>query len=217
MDVEVFLITNGRSTFDYALKSLEEQTVKVKITVIKDMKWIDAVNECVDRCESPYFIRVDDDMFLHPQCASYMIHRISSRKKICAYYYRLWEDWQKKIAGRVKLYNRDLVRKIGGFTTNKFGKIDKTFHTTCKKKKVRISRNASIVGIHACGTWSEQQRYRKLWSKENAKVELIRPSSYLRAQKRYKKTLGEQYNLIKLLKKKNRKIRSDFSKFLEKS
>jgi len=213
--MEAFVITNGRSTFNYSIRSLEEQDKKIKITVIRDMKWVDAVNECIKLCESPYFVRVDDDMFLHPLCISYMHEMISKKKKkICAYSYRLWEDWQNKIAGRVKVYNKSLVKRMGGFTANKFGKIDKNFSAVAHKRKFRIRKDSSIVGIHACGSWAEQQRYREIWATENATVRLIRPKKYLRSQKKYKKELDTQYSILRKLKKKNKQMKTNFYAFM---
>ncbi len=219
ISVEAFIITNGRDTFDYALRSLKEQNKTIKITVIRDMKWVNAVNKCVKLCESQYFVRVDDDMFLHPYCVSYMYNVLTKSKKrgrTCAYSYRLWEDWQSKIAGRVKIYNTTLVKKMGGFRSNKFGKIDKTFSSTAKKMKMLIVKNDSVVGVHACAKWEDQQRYRKLWAEKNARVKLIRPLTYLKSQKSYKKDLDKQYSLITRLKKKNKRMKTRFFTFLSK-
>lgn len=217
MNIEAFVITNGRSTFDYAVRSLEEQTTTIKITVIRDMKWVDAVNKCVALCESPYFVRVDDDMFLHKKCVAYMASRIKhkNRKRVCAYSYKLWEDWQHKIAGSVKVYNVNLVKKMGGFTVNKFGKIDKKFNAAAKKKRLRIVKDPSVVGIHATGSWEDQQKYRLLWSKNNARTTLVRPASYLKAQKTYKKSLDEQYALVNRLTKRNKRLKTRFFRFMK--
>jgi len=215
MDIESFIITNGRSSYDYALKSLESQSRPIKITTIRDMRWIDAVNHCVTLCTSKYYIRVDDDMFLHPKYVEY-IHYIFHTKKLpktCVYVCRLWEDWQSKIAGYVKVYKTNLVKKVGGFKVNHFGKIDKPFHSTVKRNKLKVIKDLSITGLHACASWEEQQLYRKIWA-ENSKIVLKRPSSYLKAQKSYKKSLDKQYSLLGQLKKKNKRLNTGFHRFL---
>jgi len=216
MNIEAFVITNGRSTFKYALRSMEEQSEKIKITVIRNMKWIDAVNECVKVCGNQYFVRVDDDMFLHPHYVSYIIRVLKRNKNVCMYSCRLWEDWQHKIAGTVKVYNTMLVEKMGGFRASKFGRIDKKFSALANKRKMLIVKDISIVGIHSCATFKEQERYRKLWAKENAVAKFIRPPAYLKAQRKYSKTLDEQYALLDRLKKKNKRVGTRFYRFLRK-
>ncbi len=218
MDIEAFIITNGRSTFKYALQSLEEQKEKIKITVIRDMKWADAVNECVKLCKSLYFVRVDDDMFLHSLCVPYMFTRIQRSKRkgrICAYTCRLWEDWQQKIAGRVKIYNNKLVKKMGGFKVNKFGKMDKPFSATARKRNLLVVKNDSIVGVHAGAPWEEQKKYRQLWENQNTSGKPSKTKEYLLSQKRYKRSLEAQFKLLNSMEKKNKREKTGFYNFMK--
>jgi len=142
MSIEAFIITNGRGTFEYAHRSLKEQTFKnLKITVIRDRKWIDAVNECLSKCSSTFFIRVDDDMFLHPYCVEYMYHQAKriNQRRIAAYSCKLWEDWAGKIAGSVKVYHKkNVVSKLGKFRVNKLG----------KKVEEHLERHSLTASIH---------------------------------------------------------------------
>jgi len=217
MNIEAFIITNGRSTFKYALKSLEGQYPAIKITVIRDMLWVDAVNKCVKMCKSRFFIRVDDDMFLHPLCVEYMYNKAARfPKRLASYNCTLLEDWQHKVSGFVKVYQRDTVQKMGGFHINKFGKIDKPFNISAKEHKRIIKKDNSIVGIHACVPWEEQKKYRVLW-RTNSKTELRRSKSYIVAQKTYRKSMEDQYALINKLRSKNKRRKSGFFYFLKNS
>jgi len=76
-DLEIFVITNGRETFKHVMASLKVQSASRKITVIRDMAWIDALNECAKLCKSKYFIRIDDDMVLHEYAVAYYLHRMN--------------------------------------------------------------------------------------------------------------------------------------------
>lgn len=219
MDIEAFIITNGRSTFEYVQKALQEQSVSIKITVIRDMKWIDAVNKCVKLCKSRFFIRVDDDMFLHPLYVEYVYNKIINYKRInrlAAYTCKLWEDWQSYIAGTVKVYQTARIKDMNGFRANIMGKIDKPFEADRRKKNfIVIKDDRSVVGVHGMGTWEEQENYRSLWLKNNSKIKYSRPKSYLRSQRKYKKTPYEQYLLAKNLRKLNKRNRSGFWKFMK--
>ncbi len=215
MSVEAFIITNGRSTFKYALRSVKSQSIDVKHTVIKDMKWVDALNKCVELCEADWFIRVDDDMFLHPNCVEYMVGRIEKHNRTAAYSCKLFEDWTHTIAGSIKLYNLALVKRMGGFKINKLGKVDKPFSHKARKIGRPVVKDTSVVGVHGCGSWKEQKKYRALWLSKNSKVFYKEPPAYLLAQKTYRKSPEEQFLLIKKLMSKNRRRKTRFFKFLK--
>ena len=217
MDTEAFVITNNRSTLDYVIKSIESQSVNIPVTIIRDMKWIDAVNECVSKCKSRFYFRIDDDMILHPLCFEYMHYMATSLKrkslkKMSAYACKLWEDWTNRAAGSLKMYQTPIVQRMGGFRVNKLGKIDKTFNADSAKHGHIIAKDNSMVGIHALGEFTEQMRYRELWLK-NSKAN-VKPRWYMDAQKRYGKNIEEQYNLIGSLYSRNRKRKTGFGRYI---
>jgi len=212
--IEAFLITNGRATSEYALKALCKQRPKIKVTTVKDMKWVDAVNRCWEICESKYYARIDDDMYMHPYAIEYMLFKIKKHKNCVVHTCRLWEDWQNKISGYVKVYNRNIVKKLGGFKVNKLGKCDKPFTKTVSKSKYFIKKDKSVVGIHG-SDWEGTKKYRKLWINQNAKVFHEEPKEIWESRKKYTKPIKDQYKLIKILYKKNFKVRSDFYKFVK--
>jgi len=129
LDLELFVITNGRKTFDYVMRSIEEQSVHRKVTVIRDMLWVDALNECANKCQSSYYLRVDDDMVLHKCCVAYYLTRIrvAERKNGGVVVCRLWEDWSKKPVHGLRMYSRKAAKKLT-FEASRLGKVDKVFH-----------------------------------------------------------------------------------------
>ena len=78
-DLQIFVVTNERSTFPFVLKGLDEQTINdLDVHVIKNMKWVDALNAIVDQCTTGYFIRCDDDFFLGSVLAMVLILLVST-------------------------------------------------------------------------------------------------------------------------------------------
>ena len=213
---EVFVITNGRSTLDYCLESLSKQTVTAKITVLRDRKWVDALNECLDLCESDFYARIDDDMLFHNMLFAYYEKVIGlMSKNIGAYSCKLWEDWTNRPGGFVKLYRTKVARKLG-FRVNKLGKSDKPFFKDLSRTKYKHIKDSSLVGLHGCGSWEEQLHYREIWLKDNAKICYDEPKELWDAQKAYGKTPEEQYKLLKNLMVKNRKAKTKFYYFCKK-
>ena len=127
---------------------------------------INACNICNDCSNSPYYIRLDDDMILHPLALYYFyatIKNIQSDNAI-VHFCRLWEPWNERVCGAVKVYNRKLTKEIG-FELDNCGKIDKLF----KKKSIeknydyhRIGGKTNIVAIHSACSYDDNLRYSKL-------------------------------------------------------
>lgn len=205
-DLETFVITNGRSTFNYVIRSLESQSVKRKITVIRDMKWVDALNKCVELCQCNYFLRVDDDMALHRYAVEYYISRM--RKMIRAgggvYVCRLWEDWSSKPVNGLRMYSHEVSRRIG-FQASELGKVDKVFRSKMLKiKKIQV-KDKSVVGLHMLAHTSDQEKYRNLWRDCNAVISRTAFSKTFDNQiHKFSKSYKKQYAMLKMIRRLNK-------------
>lgn len=169
-NTEIFIITNGRSTCKYCIQSILDQKVPITFTVIQSKKWKHALHDIMERCQSPYFLRVDDDFILHKQSLKYILESLKLYKteNVAQYSYLLWETWTRKGISGVKLYNTAAMRAIGGHQFDKFGKTDRKTNQALRKAGYVLIRDRSIIGLHACGTWKEQSRYEILWQKASA-------------------------------------------------
>jgi len=215
--LEIFIITNERSTFPWTLKSVEAQTVTVPVTVIKNMKWVDALKKCSADSKSKFYMRVDDDMFLHPKAIEYYVRRLQKGiKSLGVYECKLWEDLTHKPAGSLKAYKTKVTRKIG-FKPNHLGKVDKVFAKKLEKHGYRRIRDKSMIGLHSCSTIEDQERYRDLWKKENNIT--ISSSEFAKTFDNIihipHKSVEDQYKDISKLKKLNRKYSTKFYKLLK--
>lgn len=215
-EIEAFIITNGRSTFPYALKSLETQTCSIKITEIRDMKWVDALNFSLKLCKSKHYIRCDDDHLLHPRAVDFLWHKIRNEDSMATYSCKLWEDWSHRPGGGIKIYNTAIVRELGGFKANHFGKVDKEFAATVRASKFRRHGGGNIlVGVHACAPFREQLRYEKLWS---ALATHPYQKSSRQGMMNYKKSIEKQFRMrLKFVEQWNRKEKNEFHKFLKRA
>ena len=181
--ITAFLITNGRSSYQYALKALEEQSLKIPIVTIRDMNWVEANNLALETCPTDLMIRVDDDMFLHPRAVEFMLETYSSKPMHRG---KLYEPHTKRIAGRVKIYNCGQCREAGGFRANRLGKIDRIFERTIGHDNISIGDKQCPIGIHSCPSWAEQLRYERLWGHRKSTREQM---------KRFRISLEEQYDM----------------------
>jgi len=218
--LDVFIITNGRSTFEYCHKALIEQNrILVNIRIIKDKKWIDANNYCVANCHSGFFLRVDDDMILHPNALLFInmeYDRIGrGKKRMAMRFWKLWEPWRRQPVNAIKLYQRRLVKAVGGFKTNKFGKIDAAFTSQVKASKYSISANRSMIGVHACSTAEENIRYAEMRGEQASKDFNRKRKRLVKDIGRYKGTVESQYEMAtgSGLEGINKKYKTDFHKF----
>lgn len=216
--ISVFVITNGRSTYDYCIKAIEEsEGVCFEYDVIKDMSWIDANNEILYRCKTPYFVRVDDDMLVHPRCFQYMYHCIDKHdsNKIAMTQWELWEFYSDRSVRSIKLYNHKLTKEVG-YEINHLGKIDKLFRANCNKYDYKISTFKDIIGIHSCGEVDEHLRYAKMRGEHKGK-DFDKKSKFIKESiSKITMPLSQQFIYRETqLAKMGKKRRSDFYYWLQ--
>jgi hypothetical protein len=215
---DVFVITNGRASFEYVIKSLEEQkNVKFNLHIIRDMKWIDACNSCLKHSSLPFYLRLDDDMILHPMAIHYYYHVLKQgiASNVVVYGSILWEPWNKRVCNIAKLYNRDLTSKVG-FEVDSRGKVDKIFRKKSAKIGFKILKDSSVVGIHAACSFDDNYRYSQLRGEINDPTFKIRHKEIIYLDKILNKTpLNKQLEMAnKDLYKFNKKNNTLFAKFI---
>jgi len=217
-DLTIFCFTNGRSTFKYSAQSITESLdLSDRVVVLANMNFLDAMARCVAECETPYFLKVDDDFILHPKALTYMRERVLAYprpEELGIYYFHLWEDWTSRVRESIKIYNVEALRKIGGFQPDHLGKVDRTTLVKLEQAGFKIVADAGVVALHACGTWEEQLEYERLWS-AGAGKSYQKPTHD--AMKAYcgTKSLDEQYAMrLGFLEAVNRQLDTPFHRFL---
>lgn len=181
--ITAFIITNGRSSYPYALKALQEQSVGMPIVTIRDKSWVEANNMALETCSTELMIRVDDDMFLHPRAVEFMLYTYSGKTMHRG---KLYEPHTRRVAGRVKIYDTARSREAGGFRANKLGKIDRTFQRAIGVENIGSADKDSPIGIHCCPPWEEQREYERLWGYRKSTREQM---------KRFDMPLDEQFDM----------------------
>jgi len=214
--IEAFIITNGRSTFSFCLKSfLEQQNVKIKHYIHKDMSWIDANRKILDVCSTPYFLRIDDDMLMHPRCIEFMSQSIDGQKdNIAMRQWMLWEPYTSKSRKGIKIYNTSIAREIG-FRINHLGKIDKPFFQDLKKTRYIVKVDPDVVAIHACSDHAEHIKYAVMRGEDKGKNFEKKRKELKNTISSFNKSIEYQYNMATdYVEKYNDNNNTNFHRFL---
>ena len=216
--LDVCIITNGRSSFEYVNKSIREQKNVIFDThIIRDKKWVDANNICLELCSSKHFLRVDDDMLLHNLSLCFIGSEILKRQddRTCFFLWRLWQPSTSEIVNGIKAYNVDLTKKIGGFKENQIGKIDKLFFAKVLDKKLGIvGYKECVIGIHMSCDAEETLRYSRMRG-EHLSKKFKTKEEKIRRMGKYPKSLNDQYLMLNELVKLNSKSQSRFYNFVQ--
>lgn len=215
--IDIFVITNGRSTFKYCIESINLQKgVEFKFHIIRDMDWLSAHLDLLSKCKSKFALRVDDDMLLHPCALEFMWQCIKDQNdKIALRGWRLWEPWSDKVCKGIKVYNVNAANKIG-FKLDKLGKIDKSFTRNAEKKGYKIKYSQDVIAIHSCGDYKEHLRYWKMRGESSGPLFEIKKKWANELIKDFPMPLDEQYKLTgKFLKKLNNKRKTDFGRMID--
>lgn len=214
--IDIFVITNGRSTFEYCIESINLQKgVEFKFHIIRDMDWLSAHLDLLNKCKSKFALRVDDDMLLHPFALKFMWQCIKNQNdKVALRGWRLWEPWSDKVCKGIKVYNVEAVKKIG-FKLDIRGKIDKPFTKNSKKMGYKVEYSQDVIAIHSCGDFQEHLKYWEMRGEANSKYFKKKKKWAENLMNNFAMSLNDQYKLTgEFMKKLNRKRNTDFWRFL---
>ena len=214
--LEVFIITNGRSTFPYVHDSIKEQkNVKFQTTIHRDMTWIEANRRILEVCKSPFFVRVDDDMILNKYAIHFMWHAIQGQSsRIVLRGFRLWEPYSEKVIKGVKVYQLQKAQELG-FQVSHIGKIDKIFQAKARKKRYKVKYGEDVVGIHCCSNFDEHLRYALMRGEDKGSRFGVEKAWMRKVIKNCPYSLHHQARLAgKFLRRWNRKHHTNFAKFM---
>jgi len=183
MQIDVALITNGAGTFDQALQCLAEQTVRRPVTVIRDRPWLAAQDDANAAGEREWYLRVDDDMWLHPHAVAFYEQRLElladadDFATLCMFWCYLYQPWDRQIVPSIKVYNREASRRIG-FRAGRNGSIhdqDNQFLTDAPRWGYHVLSDTSVVGLHVLRSADDQARYQRLWIAETPTLPVHKP------------------------------------------
>lgn len=214
--IEVFIITNGRSTFKCCKESVNNQIdVKFNTTIISGFGWQEAHERILRECDSKFALRVDDDMLLHPHALKFMYQCIKNQSdKIALRGWRLWEPWSYKVCKGIKVYNLAAARKIG-FKLDKLGKIDKPFTKNAEKSGYKIKYSQDVVAVHSCGNYKEHLKYWGMRGESSGPQFEIKKKWAEELIKDFPMSIQKQYKLTgKFLKKLNNKRKTEFGRMI---
>ena len=112
--VTVFVITTDKSVnYEECIKALKAQTVLFDIIVIKNFHPMPkAFQQMIERCETPYYAQVDDDMILYPNAIEKMYEAIIQSPKLVSMVAFMLKDIHLnfEISG-VKIYKHQIFKK----------------------------------------------------------------------------------------------------------
>jgi len=214
--IDVFIITNGRSTFPFCEKTVNEQVgVKFSMSVHRDTDWLTSNKRMFEVSEAKYCLRVDDDMFLNNNTLRFMWYCLKNTSdKVALRGWRLWEPWSNKMCKGIKVYNRKLANKIG-LRIDNLGKVDKPYTSDAEKKGYKIEYSRDMIAIHAAGRFEEHVKYWEMRG-ESKGPEFKKKLKWAKeSMKKYNLSLEEQYAMTgRFIINKNKENNTEFGRFL---
>jgi len=113
-EVTAFIVSCEKNpNFENCVKALRSQTVKVKINVIKNYHPMSlAFQQMLERCDTPYYIEVDEDMILNEDAVEIMYEKIKNSEENFAMFAYLLKDVHLDFdLYGVKIYKYDIFKK----------------------------------------------------------------------------------------------------------
>jgi len=170
--LDVYVISHKRDTLSYCLKCLAAQTYANIACVYIDIESADATNDIVQNTTAPFFLRVDDDMYLHKKAVAYINEVCRDNKHSPMLAFKLYDTAlaSSSWCGTVKAYNTDVCRNYV-FTDNGDWSLDHNFVTYLRQQNCKYYEDASVVGLHAHLAKADTEVYLKKLKNKYPSVE----------------------------------------------
>jgi hypothetical protein len=112
-DLTVFVTTVGAPSFEACLDHLARQDTKFRLEIIEQVAPLSAaLQRMLDRCETPYYVQVDEDMLLYPHAVR-TLHRWmrGSPDNTAMCVGNLYDAHLGRAIQGVKIFGRDVGRR----------------------------------------------------------------------------------------------------------
>jgi glycosyltransferase involved in cell wall biosynthesis len=167
-DLTVFIITTGQNiNYLDCIRSLQNQSCSFKVNIIREYSPLSvAFQEMLNRCTTPYFVQVDEDMVLNSDAIEILYKAITTQPKyamVCCYLHDV--HYNINLMG-IKIYNHKIFKQFP-YNLN---------HPSCEVEQLnRITQsgykwlaNSEVVGLHSPKWTSEEifNRYNVLVKKQ---------------------------------------------------
>jgi hypothetical protein len=158
--ITIFLITIQSNQLEYTLQSINKlnPNYPVIVNVIMNISPTNrAYNQMRERCKTPYFIQLDEDMELHEdaiQICMNQIEKSSRANKTFLHTFKLIDTelgvGNPPIIDCLKLYNNTIMQKYPTYNNGKtaVSSVDYFWHTPILNDGYIINTTCIIIGIH---------------------------------------------------------------------
>jgi len=158
--ITIFLVTIQSHQLEFSLESINKliPTFPVLVNVIMNVAPTNrAYNQMRERCKTPYFIQLDEDMELKEdaiQICMNQIEKFSNNQKIFLHTFKLIDTdlgvGNPPIIDCLKLYNNDIMKKYPTYNNGEtaVSSVDYLWHNPILNNGYEINATSIIIGSH---------------------------------------------------------------------
>jgi len=160
IQITIFLITIQSHQLEFSLKSINKlnPTFPVLVNVIMNVAPTNrAYNQMRERCKTPYFIQLDEDMELREdaiQICMSQIKKSDNNQKIFLHTFKLIDTelgiGNPPIIDCLKLYNNNIMKKYPTYNNGEtaISSVDYLWHNPVLNDGYEINATSIIIGTH---------------------------------------------------------------------
>jgi len=176
----------------------------------------DASNDMAKHCDASFFIRVDDDMYLHPQALAYVARVCSMQPAAPMVAFRLYDtalktaDW----CGTVKAYSTEICKDYT-FEDPGDWSMDLRFMRYLGGNSMQWQLDESVLGVHANLPKAEYGPYMKKTRERYPQLELAGRYKFWPEFSKFNYSADKQHkHSVKLVTQANTEAKTDFGAFI---
>jgi hypothetical protein len=167
-EVSVFVTTVGAPSYGKCMDRLHGQDCNFRLQVIDHVAPLSAAfQQILDKCETPFYVQVDEDMLLYPHAVRSLYERIiASHNKVAILSCLLYDVHLKRCIHGVKIFRHTITRQypfndVEGCEWDQVHRIKRDGYIYIRMPKDKATRNSPhTLGLH--GThWTSKSIYER--------------------------------------------------------
>jgi len=159
---DIYLCSFGRSSLPFAIDSIEQQSIPVDTKLFAYEELCDIQNYACKNCKKPFFLRMDEDMFLHPKAVEFISHRCKEIVKATPIVpmipFMVYDIDSRKPIQSIKLYKTAMASNHEFYDDGDWG-LDINFIKFLNEKFLAWKMEDSVLAVHASIPKEERDKY----------------------------------------------------------
>lgn len=193
----VFLLKSQNNiNLPNVMDAIKKQSVTFKFEIIENVTPLAAaLQEMINRCTTPYYIQLDEDMVLNSEAINIMYNAINNNDEFFCRIFPLTEKSINQTIYGIKIFNHDIMARYSYNLNSNIANVE--LFQQMEKDGLKYHNETTVVGLHS-PLWTPETIYNRYYilSKKIKTYTDELNGGYGDLHKKFREKLANEFNLL---------------------